>query len=94
MLKAHCQKLLNKPRMNDPLFDIALRLEERALNDDYFISRNLCPNVDFYSGLILRTAGIPTNTFTVMFAIGRIPGWLANWREMRHSDKLRIARSR
>ncbi|MGR8979713.1 MAG: citrate synthase [Gammaproteobacteria bacterium] len=94
VLKKHCDKLLSKPGMNDPLFDIARRLEEIALNDDYFISRKLYPNVDFYSGLILRAAGIPTNMFTVLFAIGRMPGWLAHWREMIHSEQLSIYRPR
>jgi len=94
VLKKCCHTLLSKPGMTDPLFDIALRLEELALRDEYFLSRNLYPNVDFYSGLILRAAGIPLNMFTVMFAIGRMPGWLANWREMRHSGKARIVRPR
>ena len=94
ILKGACHTLLNKPGMNDPLFDIALRLEEIALNDDYFISRNLYPNVDFYSGLILRAAGIPYDMFTVLFAIGRIPGWLAHWREMYHGEDFRIMRPR
>jgi citrate synthase len=94
ILKAQCHKLLMKPGMNDPLFDIALRLEEIALRDEYFISRSLYPNVDFYSGLILRAAGIPYDMFTVLFAIGRTPGWLAHWREMYHSDDFRIARPR
>ena len=94
ILKAHCHKLLKKPGMNDPLFDIALRLEEIALSDEYFLSRNLYPNVDFYSGLILRAAGIPYDMFTVLFAIGRTPGWLAHWREMYHGEDFRIARPR
>lgn len=94
VLKKHCDKLLNKPGMNDPLFDIARRLEEIALKDDYFISRKLYPNVDFYSGLILRAAGIPTNMFTVLFAIGRMPGWLAHWREMIHGGNVTIYRPR
>ena len=94
IMKEHCHKLLNKPGMNDPLFDIALRLEQIALKDDYFLSRNLYPNVDFYSGLILRAAGIPYDMFTVLFAIGRTPGWLAHWREMYHGEDFRIARPR
>ena len=94
ILKKHCHKLLNKPGMKDPLFDIAQRLEEIALKDEYFLSRNLYPNVDFYSGLILRAAGIPYDMFTVLFAIGRTPGWLAHWREMYHGDDFRIARPR
>ena len=94
ILKEHCHKLLKKPGMTDPLFDIALRLEEIALKDEYFISRNLYPNVDFYSGLILRAAGIPYDMFTVLFAIGRTPGWLAHWREMYHGEDFRIMRPR
>ena len=94
VLKQHCDKLLNKPGINDPLLDIARRLEEIALSDDYFISRKLYPNVDFYSGLILRAAGIPTNMFTVLFAIGRMPGWLAHWREMIHGEQVTIYRPR
>ena len=94
ILKDACHKLLKKPGMNDPLFDIALKLEEIALKDEYFISRNLYPNVDFYSGLILRAAGIPYDMFTVLFAIGRTPGWLAHWREMYHGDDFRIMRPR
>ncbi len=94
ILKEACHKLLRKPGVNDPLFDIALRLEEIALKDEYFISRNLYPNVDFYSGLILRAAGIPYDMFTVLFAIGRTPGWLAHWREMYHGEDFRIMRPR
>jgi citrate synthase len=94
ILKAACHTLLKKPGMSDPLFDIALRLEDIALKDDYFLSRNLYPNVDFYSGLILRAAGIPYDMFTVLFAIGRTPGWLAHWREMYHGEDFRIMRPR
>jgi citrate synthase len=94
ILKDACHKLLNKPGMDDPLLEIALRLEEIALKDEYFLSRNLYPNVDFYSGLILRAAGIPYNMFTVLFAIGRTPGWLAHWREMYHGEDFRIMRPR
>jgi citrate synthase len=94
ILKEACHKLLKKPGMIDPLFDIALRLEDIALKDEYFISRNLYPNVDFYSGLILRAAGIPYDMFTVLFAIGRTPGWLAHWREMYHGEDFRIMRPR
>ncbi len=94
ILKEACHTLLKKPGMNDPLFDIALTLEDIALRDDYFISRNLYPNVDFYSGLILRAAGIPYDMFTVLFAIGRTPGWLAHWREMYHGEDFRIMRPR
>jgi citrate synthase len=94
ILKDACHRLLRKPGMDDPLFDIALRLEEIALKDEYFVSRNLYPNVDFYSGLILRATGIPYDMFTVLFAIGRTPGWLAHWREMYHSQDFRIMRPR
>jgi citrate synthase len=94
ILKEACHTLLKKPGMNDPLFDIALRLEDIALKDEYFISRNLYPNVDFYSGLILRAAGIPYDMFTVLFAMGRTPGWLAHWREMYHGEDFRIMRPR
>ena len=69
-------------RYNDPLLDTARELEELALNDDYFISRHLYPNVDFYSGIIYRALGIPENMFTVMFALARLPGWIAHWKEM------------
>lgn len=79
---------------NDPLLDIAMKLEEVALHDDYFVSRKLYPNVDFYSGLIMRAIGIPENMFTVMFAIGRMPGWIAQWREVAQNPKLKIYRPR
>jgi len=93
ILRQHASKVLSKLGRSDPLLDIARRLEEVALDDDYFVSRNLYPNVDFYSGLILRAIGIPTNMFTVMFAIGRMPGWIAHWREVGNSDS-RIYRPR
>jgi len=76
------------------LLDIATELADAALNDDYFIERKLYPNVDFYSGMILRAIGIPTNMFTVMFAIGRMPGWIANWKEIHDDPKSRIYRPR
>ncbi|HWL14757.1 MAG TPA: citrate synthase [Opitutus sp.] len=79
---------------DDPLLNIAMKLEEVALNDDYFVSRKLYPNVDFYSGLIMRALGIPLNMFTVMFAIGRMPGWIAQWREVAQNPKLKIYRPR
>jgi len=94
VIKDLCLTLLKKPGMTDPTFDIALQLEAIALKDDYFLSRKLYPNVDFYSGLILKAAGFPVNMFTVLFAIGRMPGWLAHWSEMRHSKDARIARPR
>jgi citrate synthase len=77
----------------NPRLDIALKLEEAALNDDYFVSRKLYPNVDFYSGLIYQSMGFPTEMFTVLFAIGRTPGWLAHWNEMLEQNS-RIARPR
>jgi citrate synthase len=82
IIKVACDKVLNKLGINDPSLAIAKELEEYALNDDYFVSRKLYPNVDFYSGIIYRALGIPTNMFTVMFALGRLPGWIAQWREM------------
>jgi citrate synthase len=82
IIKVACDKVLNKLGINDPALAIAKELEEYALNDDYFVSRKLYPNVDFYSGIIYRALGIPTNMFTVMFALGRLPGWIAQWREM------------
>ncbi|RTZ62528.1 MAG: citrate (Si)-synthase [Gammaproteobacteria bacterium] len=93
ILKAAADKILPKLGVNDPLLDIAKGLEEVALKDDYFISRNLYPNVDFYSGAILRAIGIPINMFTVMFAVGRMPGWIAQWKEQVDS-KGRIFRPR
>ena len=79
---------------SDPLLDIAKRLEEAALNDPYFVERKLYPNVDFYSGIIYRALGIPTNMFTVMFALGRLPGWIAHWKEMIEDSATKIGRPR
>ena len=79
---------------DDPLLDIARHLEEQALNDDYFVERKLYPNVDFYSGIILQALNIPTDMFTVMFAMGRISGWIANWKEVAEKEKGRIYRPR
>ncbi|MHB9133689.1 MAG: citrate synthase [Armatimonadota bacterium] len=93
ILKNALQEMVQRDKRADPLMDIALELEEAALTDDYFISRNLYPNVDFYSGLILRRIGIPISMFTVMFAIGRIPGWIAHWYEQRCTGS-RIMRPR
>jgi citrate synthase len=89
-----CDVVLKKLGKSDPLLDIAKNLEQAALKDDYFVSRKLYPNVDFYSGIIFRALGIPTNMFTVMFAIGRAPGWIANWREVASNPKGRIYRPR
>ena len=88
------EKVLNTLKIEDPLLDIARSLEEVALKDEYFISRKLYPNVDFYSGIIYRAMGIPTNMFTVMFALGRLPGWLAHWNEMINSPDFKINRPR
>ncbi|MBN1631512.1 MAG: citrate synthase [Thermoleophilia bacterium] len=85
IMKETADKLLGKLKAADPLLEIAKRLEDVALNDPYFIERRLYPNVDFYSGVILRAMGIPVNMFTVMFAMGRMPGWIANWREVHDS---------
>jgi citrate synthase len=93
ILKKRVHDVLKALKVQDSLLDIALELEEATLNDDYFVSRNLYPNVDFYSGILLRAIGIPLNMYTVMFAIGRMPGWIANWKEM-HDHKLRISRPR
>jgi citrate synthase len=94
IIKKTCDKLLAKLHVRDPLFDIAQQLEEVALNDPYFIERKLYPNVDFYSGVIYRALGIPVQMFTVLFALGRLPGWIAHWVEMTESPTTRIARPR
>ena len=86
--------MLNKLQLKDPLFEIAQKLEKVALEDDYFIQRKLYPNVDFYSGVIYRAMGIPVDMFTVLFAIGRLPGWIAHWKEMHDSTNKRICRPR
>ena len=94
ILKKSCDLVLNKLGINDPLLDIARGLEEEALNDSYFVDRKLYPNVDFYSGIIYRALNIPVNMFTVMFALGRIPGWLAHWKEQSDSGVIKIFRPR
>ncbi|MDD4349590.1 MAG: citrate/2-methylcitrate synthase, partial [Opitutales bacterium] len=88
------EKVLSKLGVDDPLLDIARHLEQAALNDPYFVERKLYPNVDFYSGMILRAAGIPVEMFTVLFAIGRLPGWIANWHEIATSGNTKIHRPR
>ncbi|MGB5539477.1 MAG: citrate synthase [Gammaproteobacteria bacterium] len=94
MLRKVSEQLFNKLGVSDPLLEIARNLEDIALNDEYFLERKLYPNVDFYSGIILRAIGIPTNMFTVLFAIGRLPGWIAHWHEQNSDPKMRIARPR
>ena len=94
LIKAAADKILAKLGINDPLLDIAQRLEETALKDPYFVERKLYPNVDFYSGLIYRALGFPTNMFTVMFALGRLPGWIAHWKEMNEDPNGKIGRPR
>jgi citrate synthase len=94
IIKDACDRLLDKLGISDPMLEMAMRLEEVALKDSYFIERNLYPNVDYYSGIIMRAIGIPTNMFTVMFAIGRLPGWIAQWREVRTNPHSRIDRPR
>ena len=94
IIKETCDRLLEELGIDDPLLDIAKNLEEIALNDDYFIERKLYPNLDFYSGIVYRALGIPTNMFTAMFALGRMPGWIAQWKEMRQTTEGRIHRPR
>lgn len=94
IIKKACDKLLAKLSLDDPLFEVAMKLEETALRDEYFIERKLYPNVDFYSGIIYRAMGLPTQMFTVLFAIGRLPGWIAHWVEMHQSPTNRIGRPR
>jgi len=94
ILKAAADEVLDDLGISDPLLDVAKKLEEIALSDEYFINRRLYPNVDFYSGIIYSAMGIPTNMFTVMFALGRLPGWIAHWREMRDDPHGRINRPR
>ena len=94
ILKKMADDVLDELGIDDPLMEIAKCLEEIALNDEFFISRKLYPNVDFYSGIIYRAMGIPTNMFTVLFALGRMPGWIAHWREMRDDPSTRINRPR
>jgi citrate synthase len=94
IIKKAADDLLAKLGKKDPLLDVARRLEEAALQDSYFIERKLYPNVDFYSGIIYTALGIPVNMFTVMFAMGRLPGWIAQWKEMIESPGARIGRPR
>jgi citrate synthase len=94
IVKKTADELLHKLRVDDPLLDIAMALEARALADDYFVERKLYPNVDFYTGLIYRAMGFPTKMFTVLFALGRLPGWIAHWREMISDPETKIGRPR
>jgi citrate synthase len=87
IIKQTADEVLGKLGVNDPVLDIALKLEEVALRDPYFIERKLYPNVDFYSGIIYRALGIPVDMFTVMFAMGRLPGWIAQWKELRENKE-------
>ncbi len=94
IMKETCDKVLATLKISDPLLDIAQKLEEVALKDEYFIDHNLYPNVDFYSGIVLKAMGIPTNMFTVMFAIGRLPGWISQWKESMDDPHWRLSRPR
>jgi citrate synthase len=94
IIKKACDEVLSKLHITDPLLDIAKKLEEAALRDPYFVERKLYPNVDFYSGIIMRAIGIPVEMFTVIFAIGRMPGWIANYKEIMEEPKSRIYRPR
>ena len=94
IIKTACDTLLSKLNLKDPLFEVAQKLEEVALSDSYFVEKKLYPNVDFYSGVIYRAIGIPQQMFTVLFAMGRLPGWIAHWAEMHRSPSKRICRPR
>jgi len=94
IIKAQCDRLLDVLHINDPLLDIAKKLEAETLKDSYFVERKLYPNVDFYSGIMMRALKIPLPMFTVMFAIGRMPGWIANYKEIMEEKETRIYRPR
>jgi len=94
LIKGYCDQVLGQRKVKDQLLDLAKTLEEAALADNYFVDRKLFPNVDFYSGIIYKALGIPSDMFTVMFALGRLPGWIAQWRELKADPKLRIGRPR
>jgi citrate synthase len=94
IMKEMCHRVLRNLKRHDPLLDIAMQLEEVALQDAFFVENNLYPNVDFYSGIVLRAMGIPTNMFTVMFAIGRLPGWIAQWKESMDDPNWKLCRPR
>ena len=94
IVKQQAETILKKLGVQDPLLDIAMTLEEKALADDYFVERKLYPNVDFYTGVIYRAMGFPVKMFTVLFALGRLPGWIAHWREMMNDPQNKIGRPR
>jgi len=94
IVKKAAQEVLGRMERPDPLLDLAVKLEEIALADEFFISRRLYPNVDFYTGLIYKALGFPTTMFTVLFALGRLPGWIAQWREMISDPETKIGRPR
>ncbi|BBM70537.1 citrate synthase [Rhodothermus marinus] len=94
LIKKLVDRVFNEMGINDPLLEIAQKLEEAALKDEYFVERKLYPNIDFYSGILYRAMGIPTNMYTVLFAMGRLPGWIAQWKEMREDPHTRIYRPR
>jgi citrate synthase len=94
IVKKTAYEVLDQMKVDDPLLEIALRLEEVALADDFFVGRKLYPNVDFYTGLIYKAMGFPTRMFTVMFALGRLPGWIAQWNEMINDPTTKIGRPR
>lgn len=94
VIRSYCHEVLNDLGINDPMLDLAMKLEETALNDDYFAEKKLYPNVDFYSGIIYKALGIPTNMFTVLFAVARTVGWVAHWQEMMGDKEMRIGRPR
>ncbi len=94
IVKKATTEVLETLGVQDPLLDIAMRLEEVALADDYFVSRKLYPNVDFYTGVIYKAMGFPAHMFTVLFALGRLPGWIAQWREMLEDPATKIGRPR
>jgi citrate synthase len=94
VVKEAARDVLEKMNRPDPLLDLAMQLEEVALSDDYFVERKLYPNVDFYTGVIYKAMGFPTRMFTVLFALGRLPGWIAQWREMMADPSTKIGRPR
>ncbi|MFB3049192.1 MAG: citrate/2-methylcitrate synthase, partial [Acidimicrobiia bacterium] len=94
VLRTYADDVLATVGVSDPLLEVAKELEQAALQDDYFIERKLFPNVDFYSGIIFRALGFPSRMFTVLFSIGRVPGWIAQWKEMTEDPETRIMRPR